>query len=99
MQPPPELKKICDMLETSKEGSTTGGKRLQNYLEDDHTDVDVPVSDVDKIAKVLGSLPPKYGVFITAWNSYNETKPSWCHVPYYQPIFHCNNNSNQNVID
>lgn len=41
------------------------------------SDVGEPVSDVDKIAKVLGSLPPKYGAFITAWDSYDESKQTF----------------------
>ncbi|KAK9731129.1 hypothetical protein QE152_g13933 [Popillia japonica] len=41
------------------------------------SDVREPVSDVDKIAKVLGSLPPKYGAFVTAWDPYEENKQTF----------------------
>lgn len=37
-------------------------------------DVGRNLNDVDKIANVLGTLPPKYWLFLTAWNSYDETK-------------------------
>ncbi|KAK9703039.1 hypothetical protein QE152_g29565 [Popillia japonica] len=41
------------------------------------SDVGEPVSDVDKIAKVLGSLPPKNGAFVTVWDSYDENKQTF----------------------
>lgn len=41
------------------------------------SDIDEPVKEVDKIAKALGSLPMKYCGFITAWDSYDETKQTY----------------------
>jgi len=35
------------------------------------------VNDSDKIAKALGSLPIKYNSFVTAWDSYDETKQTF----------------------
>jgi len=40
-------------------------------------DINEPVSEVDKIAKALGSLPLKYNNFITAWDSYDESKQTY----------------------
>ncbi|KAK9744993.1 GAG-pre-integrase domain [Popillia japonica] len=40
-------------------------------------DVGEPVGEIDKIAKTLGSLPFKYGSFITAWDSYDENKQTF----------------------
>lgn len=40
-------------------------------------DVDERVTDVDKIAKTLESLPGSYGAFINAWDSYDETKQTF----------------------
>lgn len=40
-------------------------------------DVDERVTDVDKIAKTLESLPSSYGAFINAWDSYDETKQTF----------------------
>nr|XP_012234629.1 PREDICTED: uncharacterized protein LOC105679276 [Linepithema humile] len=40
-------------------------------------DVDEPVTKVDKLAKALGNLPVKYSGFITAWDSYDETKQTY----------------------
>lgn len=41
------------------------------------SDIDEPIKEVDKIAKALGSLPMKYCGFITAWDSYDETKQTY----------------------
>lgn len=41
------------------------------------SDIDEPVKDVDKIAKILGSLPMKYSGFITALDSYDEEKQTY----------------------
>jgi len=40
-------------------------------------DVSERVTDVDKIAKTLESLPSSYGAFINAWDSYDETKQTF----------------------
>ena len=39
--------------------------------------VEEPIGDIDKIAKALGSLPIKYNGFVTAWDSYDETKQTY----------------------
>lgn len=36
-----------------------------------------PVKDVDKMAKLLGGLPYKYNAFVTAWDSYDESKQTF----------------------
>lgn len=41
------------------------------------SDVGEAVTEVDKIAKALGSLPIKYNGFITAWDSYDERKQTY----------------------
>lgn len=40
-------------------------------------DVEEPIGDIDKIAKVLGSLPVKFNSFVTAWDSYAEEKQTF----------------------
>jgi len=41
------------------------------------TEVGEAVTEVDKIAKALGSLPLKYNNFITAWDSSEEAKQTY----------------------
>lgn len=41
------------------------------------SDVDETVGEIDKIAKILGSLPAKYNGFITAWDSCDENKQTF----------------------
>lgn len=41
------------------------------------SDVGEPIAELDKIAKILGGLPAKYGSFVTAWDSYDENKQTF----------------------
>jgi len=40
-------------------------------------DIGESVTEVDKIAKAIGSLPIKYNNFVTAWNSCDESKQTY----------------------